>query len=440
MIEEGNNRVSKTIRRQIFLMALFLGVGIISLLGASYALFSVSQKGNKKVQIVVSETPYAIALAEKERIQLPNITTMSEEEASQLKPYEFTISNQGSVDAYYSVSILENQTKDTIDKEYLGYSLEGDDGTSIHGTLDDLGENMAVVRNKRIKSKEEVNYALRIWLTEEAPNSEMGKTYESKIGVDSMQALPTFADYLIEKANEEGTSYINGNTKELYTYNEEATEDTSRLISYRYLGNEPNNYILFNNEVWRIIGVFQTEKEGYAPQVKIIKEEALLGSYGSNNKNPSFLLSTDYYDKFESLSHSISMKTDYSLSHINIQQLNGNEIYKMEHNHKVKTFQSFVGLPYLSDYVKTFGSGYQDFCFENITSCSTKSWMSHEKMAFLNGISATNEEVWTTDESGKVVSSLTSETFHIHPVVYLYASTFYQSGNGSQSNPYRIGV
>ena len=104
-------------------MALFLGVGIISLLGASYALFSVSQKGNKKVQIVVSETPYAIALAEKERIQLPNITTMSEEEASQLKPYEFTVSNQGSVDAYYSVSILENQTKDTIDKEYLAKGI-----------------------------------------------------------------------------------------------------------------------------------------------------------------------------------------------------------------------------------------------------------------------------------------------------------------------------
>ena len=28
-------------------------------------------------------------------------------------------------------------------------------------------------------------------------------------------------------------------------------------VSYRYIGSKPNNYVKFNNELWRIIGVFE---------------------------------------------------------------------------------------------------------------------------------------------------------------------------------------
>ena len=39
----------------------------------------------------------------------------------------------------------------------------------------------------------------------------------------------------------------------------------------RYVGKSPNNYVSFNNELWRVIGVFDG-------QVKIIRNEV----YGEN--------------------------------------------------------------------------------------------------------------------------------------------------------------
>ena len=46
---------------------------------------------------------------------------------------------------------------------------------------------------------------------------------------------------------------------------------------YRYEGKDPNNYIWFNNELWRIIGVFSESSHGQSGQnlVKIIRNESI---------------------------------------------------------------------------------------------------------------------------------------------------------------------
>ena len=77
------------------------------------------------------------------------------------------------------------------------------------------------------------------------------------------------ANMLIAKANDASiTNYEEGNKGEMYTFSHEATEQTGALTDYRYIGNTPNNYITFNNETWRIIGVI----EG---RIKIIRDESI---------------------------------------------------------------------------------------------------------------------------------------------------------------------
>ncbi len=79
------------------------------------------------------------------------------------------------------------------------------------------------------------------------------------------------------------------------------TQGTGQMVNengYRYEGKDPNNYIWFNNEMWRIIGVFGSNRHGVANTnlVKIIREESI-GGYawnGVNSANNNWATSTLY--------------------------------------------------------------------------------------------------------------------------------------------------
>ena len=60
------------------------------------------------------------------------------------------------------------------------------------------------------------------------------------------------------------------------------TQGTGKVVNengYRYEGKNPNNYIWFNNEYWRIIGVFDSASHGVSGKnlVKIIRADVLDG-------------------------------------------------------------------------------------------------------------------------------------------------------------------
>ena len=65
--------------------------------------------------------------------------------------------------------------------------------------------------------------------------------------------LNTAVDSLISKGNTNTSlTYDNGNKHELYAFSEPKTLQTEAGIDYRFIGNVPNNYIYFNDELWRI--------------------------------------------------------------------------------------------------------------------------------------------------------------------------------------------
>ncbi len=92
------------------------------------------------------------------------------------------------------------------------------------------------------------------------------------------------------------------------------TQGEGQIVSengYRYEGENPNNYVMFNNELWRIIGVFSTEYDSNndgttdttANLVKIIRDstiKAFAWNKSSTNDWPNsslyHLLNEQYYD------------------------------------------------------------------------------------------------------------------------------------------------
>ena len=69
------------------------------------------------------------------------------------------------------------------------------------------------------------------------------------------------------------------------------TQGTGQVVQengYRYEGKDPNNYIWFNNELWRIIGVFDENSHGQSGQnlVKIIRNDSIGGlAWHKSNTN-----------------------------------------------------------------------------------------------------------------------------------------------------------
>ena len=84
------------------------------------------------------------------------------------------------------------------------------------------------------------------------------------------------------------------------------TQGNGQLVNengYRYEGKDPNNYIFFNNETWRIIGVFDSSSHGVSNTnlVKIIRNDSI-GGYAWHKSNTNdwrnsslYHLLNDYY-------------------------------------------------------------------------------------------------------------------------------------------------
>ena len=87
-------------------------------------------------------------------------------------------------------------------------------------------------------------------------------------GLKVIEATKTSAEVIKLEAPKYGITaveYIN----ELYEYDGEGLKiDNTPDQNIRYYGSDPNNYVSFNNELWRIIGVF-------GDNVKLVRSESL---------------------------------------------------------------------------------------------------------------------------------------------------------------------
>src|SRR5699024_7093208 len=104
-----------------------------------------------------------------------------------------------------------------------------------------------------------VTYTLYVWIREGVGNDVLNKHYHGKIVVNGVNSNGTNAVQLVKsKTNPEDLDYNSATDeekKEMWTHTHPETEQTEALTDYRYIGADPNNYVEFNDELWRIIGV-----------------------------------------------------------------------------------------------------------------------------------------------------------------------------------------
>ena len=277
-------------KNKIILVLILILISLIAVVGSSYALLTKSFK-SKKLSMEVGTLK--IDFAEGNAINMDNATPTTDADGLKSTPYTFTITNGGDINAYYTVS-NEEELSNTLDTSYLRMKLTGSDGyDSGIKTVKELGtETYKIIDDTLLATGKSVTYELRMWISQDAGNDIQDKIYKSKIVVNgASNKVPLATEKLIAKANPEDLDYNSATDvqkKEMWTFSHEATEQLKATTDYRYIGANPNNYVKFNDELWRIIGVFDVD-DGTGKiekRMKIIRNESI-GKYSWDNKNPS---------------------------------------------------------------------------------------------------------------------------------------------------------
>ena len=197
-------------------------------------------------------------------------------------------------------------------------------------------------------------------------NSESGLS-----STDVQGAIDELYDVCLTSSSSASDTIIDllpNNTNELYKdYNG----------SIRYYGANPNNYVNFNGEEWRIIGVIDGK-------IKIVKNESIgdktWSSNGRNNWETSALksyLNDDYYNGIKSPYKEMISEETYYLGgpNYNYNTLTASEYYDIERSDNIysgnpTSIKQKIGLMYPSDYGYASGnsclsvalSNYNDNC------------------------------------------------------------------------------
>ncbi len=308
---------------------------------------------------------------------------------------------------------------------------------------------------------------------------------ETECSEDSFKV--NLADYITRLYNNEETRTSNGLKKD-------NTEDEN----IRYYGSDPNNYVSFNNELWRIIGVFGNN-------VKLVRKDSL-GSlswdssasninngYGVNEWSQADLknyLNTMYYGgttvtcyngennttttcptgKIDETSKILIDNHTWNTGAINWDDVYDSttkshdtvEFYKAERgslNGKICTsgngcndtitrtteWTGYIALPYVTDWAYAAKSTICETRMNekdssNAYVCKNNNWMHYGS----NGTWYLSPDifdslayiVWNVSGNGHAIYSVASEDRAFFPAIYLKSNVLIDSGNGTSNDPY----
>jgi len=251
---------------------------------------------------------------------------------------------------------------------------------------------------------------------------------------------------------------------------------------YRYEGKSPNNYVLFNDELWRIIGVFNVKNSSGTAQdlVKLIRGDILdaLAWHGSNTNdwsaatlqtqlNNGYLNATD--TTCNVVSTTVTKTCKFSETGLNSTARNMIErvvwnlggassastaatMYKAERGTKVysgrrTTWTGKVGLAYPSDYgyavLASSCSRETKLDSYTTTSCVGNNWLYKDGLQWtLMPSSFYADSVFYAGDGASIYPGIdyadAAGMYGVRPSIYLKSNIRYMSGTGTYSDPYII--
>ena len=418
---------NKTIVALTFTIAIIFTA--IAMSGSSYALYV-----NKDYGTTEDYTTGLLDLTfdENTTLTLASAFPISDEEGLASDPYILKVTNTGNLTYKFNIELLDTTSTNLIDNKYIKIKVDDGDIYTLN-TTNILSKDITLVPGESKK----IN--VRMWLSEETPNSEAGKGFSAKATTNGY-ALYTTGEEISEPVN--ANTYIIGKSKGdtwpadltdsgVYATNKYTADDgTTKYHDYRYVGANVNNWVKFNNDLYRIIGVFDENSHGVTGQylVKLIMASPLSGnSWGVfNTSNTSGTYSSyknDWTGKATGVKANLNvLLNEYFINRTNTSSTYGAcsnwTYYTTNTNYRTNDCTDIVGYGIdskLTSYIEDatwylYGSG---------TAQSKQNWYLCER----GGNSCTTSGPNTGD------ASVTSKMGLMYLSDYLYASGYYSSSD-----------
>ena len=381
-----------------------------------------------------------ITVEEGTALSLSNSLPMEDSEGSSLTPYTFKVTNTGNLAYTFDLKLLSTTTSNQINSKYIKVKLDNNEPVLLSSLSNGL-----IASDLTLNPNESVTMSIRIWLSIDTPNTEIGKNFSAKIvtdGVGSEYVVPDTGAYYIES---------------LLTSNPETMNNDDPDGNVRYMGADPNNYVSFNNELWRIIGVFDVKSSEDGPtekRLKIIRDESLGNmAWDDGNVNDwsqaslQEYLNGDYYSSLTSESQALIGDAYWNLGGWNTPEIYANQIYRYERGTTVYSGNNTewigeIALMYPSDYLysSNIGSCRTDVLWWNNYGCASASWLfsSQSEWLLTQNSSSSYSAFYVYKDGYVVMSNSLKDSYGIHPVLYLKSTVKITEGDGTSGNPYTL--
>ena len=463
-------------------------IGVVSLVtGITFAIYENTINAGKSQVIKTGVVNFTLTESTNGLV-LDNLQELTDYEGmAQETFYEFTIKNTGNTITDYEISLVDkpnsSYTGTILNEKYIKVGLLKNNSKEIIVNLKDVNR---LIDKVTLDVEDTVNYKLRLWLDfgnleDEAKEALVGQQIFLALkinGIQNVNKVPTGADTLIALTN-------NKDNSGLYTITH-AKDSTLQIgndkdiTEYRYRGASPKNYVTFNNEVWRIIGVFPTDDGtgNIENRIKIVRDKSVVNQYWNTKQ----VASTSSYNNWTGA----TLMTYLNSSYINT--LDINEAYGLIDNVKyylggyseyritVETMYNYerkmintktnefyygtnpnswigkIGLMYASDYgyasanCETYKLYNGNTATDDLKACNDTNWLYNlkENEWLLPQKSEFSADAYYIRNSGEVSNYSTSNNGVnkiqrlVRPTLYLKSEVQITEGDGTSSNPYKL--
>ena len=489
-------------KKQNIIMGISFVLLFVMVIGVSYAAYRFSAAGTK--ENVISTGTISMSYSQNSFIDLkhtyPKTDTYAIATKEDKSSMEFSVSMEtsGTKQINYVLSLTEIQEGATLKSDKVKIYLEKE-GKVVNNFETNKGQTIESFKNKYVEglidsyaiyqdilttSNKTHHYILTSWIDEsyilpiksetttiKQTNEETYKFKVKVVGVDTpitieeKSNVTTGVDTLIALTN-------NKDSSGLYTITHPADNtlqigNDKDITEYRYRGASPKNYVTFNNEVWRILGVFPTDDGtgNIENRIKLIKDQSIGNKYwntnGSNNwARPATLnteLNTTYLNSLDSTAQTMIETAKYYLGGYKSSLITSVDMYNYErkisgssyyYGSNPNSWTGKLGLMYASDYgyasdVCETKALYNSSSSNDLRACNTTNWLYNIKVHewLLPQYAGNSDGAFDVDAVGYASDySVGNYQFVVRPVLYLTSSTKITGGTGTSTDPYTLGL
>lgn len=401
-VTSNNNKNTNKYNNRKYLY--FAIMGLFLLVGISYAIIFFMEKYESS-NLGMQTDLLDVSITENGLVAIDDAITQKDSEGLENDKTTFTINNDNDVPIRVIIK-LNIDHNSTLDINYVRFGVLNNNSIVNVGNL---GESDGILYDFFIEPRQNITLQSTLWLDYFYEGGNTNEAFSGKYNVLASNADQFAYMYLAKLVNK---------NKGLYAINDDGTLNTGTgsINEYRYSGLTPDNYVYFNNELWRIIGLFDGK-------IKIVRnDEISIASYVDNNT---------YYETIDDISKEYIETSQFKTGGVNLT----NTYTTLLTNEQTANIEGNVNYISASDYLYSTDPTYYTSAL-NSTDVSSNTWLTGTYLT-VNGILGSENVLGIN--ANIPTSVLPSDTnYNIKPCLYLKKTVFIVGGYGTLDKPYEL--